>query len=909
VVSEDFIDLLIDKFNANAEEDEKNKISFIQFKQVLKLIEDEISRKETRKQTLEARMSGRPTLSHQYSSTFNYEEASLDVSPDQDSFNEEGNVVNPLQLRSMHDIRGQLLESITILEAFGNSQTVRNDNSSRFAKYVELQFDEKLARLVGGKISTFLLERSRLVHQIPNEYNFHMLSYLTKGSSEKSREKFLLQAADQYKYLMYDAHHRESMENPAFTLDLVRTSMLNAGMSQENLDDIFSLLSGILSLGNLEFQDNGDDLLATTVFVKEQRTLDICAHLFQIKPSALNDALVSHKLYQGNTPTLDAPPTDIRQRRITCAVKMHDVNYATISRDSLAKELYSRLFKHIVFKMNEKIDCMGFSGKSIGILDICGFEIFEVNRFEQFCINWANEKLHLFFIEQTLRAEKREYENEGINSTYSDTILDNEKVVSTIEGKQGIMSLLDDQILLNDYNPDNFITNLNCLFVSNSDVVIPNVYKDMEKQSNEKVYTFGINHYAGTVTYNAHQFIEKNSDTLYDDLMKVMRSSKSPFIVELCAPTKMDNEKNNNKKPPTVGSQFRKHLQGLIQLLAPCNPRYVCCIKPNEDKSPEHVDSALIKKQIEYLAMTKHIAIRQEGYCYRSTFAAFLRRYRLISTSTWPVWDQAGDQVVMCKEILSQASNSSFNGFPLRGRRLKEEQDYAFGHSKVFIKDYKAINSLEKMRSTALAALVARVQTVLRTRVVRREYHHIQAGVLLIQTLMRKLLAKKALAHRRKQLEFLQHCVRSWLLRMQYKKMTTKVFGKLPKEHVRMVQAKVRGMLCRSRLSRDHPDQYAHCVKIKNRLSDLKLMRELRCEEGMLLLRCKLDGAIRSMALTPFFVVGNCVHWHVGVVGKNKVGIPLDPSSKVSAVWCRVVPSLHCLSCHAMSLCDVLVLS
>lgn len=414
VVSEDFIDLLIIKFNEHADEDEKNKITFTQFKQVLKLIEDEISRKEMKKLTIIQRTSGRPMMTTQYSGAFDYTEASLDTS-DEDVFNEDGNVVNPLQLRSMHDIRSQLLESITILEAFGNSQTIRNDNSSRFAKYVELQFDEKLARLVGGKISTFLLERSRLVHQIPNEYNFHMLSYLTRGSVAKNKVKFLLEEPDQYKYLMYDAHHRESMENPAFTLDLVRAAMISAGFSEENMDDIFSLLSGILSLGNLEFEDNGDDLLATTVLVSNQRTLDVSAQLFQVKPSALNDALVSHKLYQGSNPSVHAPPTDIRQRRITCAVKMHDVNYATISRDSLAKELYSRLFKYIVMKLNEKIDCTGFSGKSIGILDICGFEIFAVNRFEQFCINWANEKLHLFFIEQTLRAEKREYASEGLS--------------------------------------------------------------------------------------------------------------------------------------------------------------------------------------------------------------------------------------------------------------------------------------------------------------------------------------------------------------------------------------------------------------------------------------------------------------------------------------------------------------
>ena len=652
----------------------------------------------------------------------------------------------------------------------------------------------------------------------------------------------------------------------------------------------------------MEFEDNGNDLLTSTVLVSNQRTLDVCASLMEIKPSALNDALVSHKLYQGNKSDSDASSTDassIRQRRITCAVKNHDVNYATISRDSLAKELYSRLFKYIVTKLNEKIDCTGFSGKSIGVLDICGFEIFQTNRFEQFCINWANEKLHLFFIEQTLRAEKREYENEGINSTYSDTILDNEKVVSTIEGKGGLIALLDDQILLNDFNPDNFITNVDCLFASNKDVVIPNVYKDQEKQSNAKVYTFGIHHYAGTVTYNAHQFIEKNSDTLYDDLMKVMRSSKSPFIVELCAPTKTDNEKTHSKKPPTVGSQFRTHLQGLVTLLQPCNPRYVCCLKPNDNKNPEDVDSTLIKRQIEYLGMTKHIAIRQEGYCFRSTFEDFLQRYRVLSTATWPHWDIEGNPVEFCRAILLQSSNASFNGFILRGRRLKEEQDFVFGRTKVFIKDYKAINSLEKMRSQAMVALVARVQGTFRMRVVYKDYRKTLKAVLKIQTRMRTRLARTALSDRVQSIIFLQKCLRSWVLRKRYQKLNTKVFGKLPRDHVRMLQAKTRGLLCRNSLRRDSPDVFAQCLKVKNRITDLLVMGELEREEGVVMLRCKLEGAIHSMALTPFFVIDNSVHWNVGVVGKNKVGIPLDPTSKVRSLTNR----RHLHSVHLFAVC------
>jgi myosin heavy subunit len=880
VVSEDFIDLLVVKFNDQADEDEKDKINFTQFKQVLKLIEEEISRKEMKKMSTIERVSGRPVFSTQYSGAFDYTEASLDNMSDDDSFNDEGNVVNPLQLRSMHDIRSQLLESITILEAFGNSQTVRNDNSSRFAKYVELQFDEKLVRLVGGKISTFLLERSRLVHQIPNEYNFHILSYLTRGSNAKNKIKFLLESPDQYKYLMYDAHHRESMENPAFTLDLVRSAMITAGFSEDNMDDVFCLLSGILSLGNLEFEDSNDE--GHDVVVGNQRTLDVCAQLFQVKPSALNDALVSHKLYQGTKPSINAPPTDIRQRRITCAVKMHDVNYATISRDSLAKELYTRLFHYIVSKLNEKIDCTGFSGKSIGILDICGFEIFAVNRFEQFCINWANEKLHLFFIEQTLRAEMREYESEGINLSYAETILDNEQVVSTIEGKEGLVALLDDQILLNDYNPDNFITNVNCLFVGNSHMVVPNVYKDAEKKANTKVYTFGINHYAGTVTYNAHQFIEKNADTLYDDLMKVMRTSKSSFVVELCAPTKCDNEKTHNKKPPTVGSQFRKHLNGLVKLLEPCNPRYVCCIKPNESKSPEFVDSALIKQQIEYLGMTKHIAIRQEGYCFRSTFDDFIRRYRILSTSTWPKWDHDDDQVKLCQDILTQSCNTTFNGFILRGRRLKPDVDYAFGRTKVFIKDYKAINSLEKMRTQAMTTVVARVQAVFRMRVDKREYFKTKISVLKIQTIMRKLVAKSSVANRRRRIVYLQQCIRNWIIRTTYKKMNTMFYGKYPKDHVRMLQAKTRGLLCRRHLEKEEPEKFAKCMRLKNRICDLKILGELKAVEGVVMLRCKLDAAIHSMALTQFYIVGKHLHWNVGVIGKNKVGIPLEPSSKVS---------------------------
>jgi myosin heavy subunit len=808
------------------------KLSFPQFKIALKLIEVEVQYVDD---TSKAERRRRQSVFDYHHVAMEYDETSSTAA----SLSER-ETVNPLQLLTLNDIRSQLLESNPVLEAFGNSQTIRNDNSSRFGKYLELQFN-LAGNLIGGKVSTYLLEKARLVHQSPNEKNFHVLHLFTQGTDSKEKEQYFLDSADSYFYLQY-ANKKLDGDEEKFTLSILKDSMKKIGIDAQMQNDIFQLLSAILSMGNLIFEDHGEDVAAT---ITNPDLLARCCMLLHVDPGSLEAALVTHKLHQNEKASAAAAAKAddsnsnggaTRPRRMTVAIKYHDKEQATISRDTLAKELYNRLFLWIVNAINTNIEYRGSQKRTMGILDIYGFEIFDDNHFEQFCINWVNEKLQQFFIEQTLRAEQEEYKLENVEWIQVD-YFDNKVVVDLIENKGGagsgggILSCLDDQQSFRNCNAETFTTALKNLMKShpnNSSFIAPEIYQRKNTDKNE--FKFGIHHYAGDVCYNTSHFLEKNTEALYGDIIRVMSSSRSSFISGLFADHRSNEEKS--KRPPTLGNQFKKHLNDLVNTLKSCKPHYVRCIKPNDAKSPEFIDDSRMIHQIQYLGIVENVKVRRAGFCYRETYTDFIFRYRMLSTSTWPKYDPTG---FATNGSLSPAATAAIDiltfqhptvwrhAYPYHSPPVVEAVDYKLGRSKLFLKDPTTVFLLEKNRTIAINAIVRKVQSTSRGHLVYKKYQTMRRGFIKWQAAARRFIEVKRFRKSLRDILKLQSCVRKFIQRCRFLKFKLQFQNIPPRLWAKKIQSRARGFAERRALAEKDPKKYEQVQEALQKIRDARL--------------------------------------------------------------------------------------
>lgn len=791
------------------------KLAFPQFKVALKLIEVEVQYVDD---TSKAERRRRQSVFDYHHVAMEYDTAAAEPS--------ERETVNPLQLLTLNDIRSQLLESNPVLEAFGNSQTIRNDNSSRFGKYLELQFN-LAGNLIGGKVSTYLLEKARLVHQSANEKNFHVLHLFTQGTDTKEKEQYFLGDASSYFYLQY-ANKKLDGDEEKFTLSILKDSMKKIGIDTQMQNDIFQLLSAILSMGNLLFEDHGEDVAAT---ITNPDVLARCCMLLHIDPGSLEAALVTHKLHQTDKASGDESKanTTTRPRRMTVAIKYHDKEQAVISRDTLAKELYNRLFLWIVNAINTNIEYRGQHKRTMGILDIYGFEIFEDNHFEQFCINWVNEKLQQFFIEQTLKAEQEEYKLENVEWTQIE-YFDNKVVVDLIENKTGIISCLDDQQSFRNCNSETFTTSLKNMMkshASNNSFIAPDFYQRKNADKNE--FKFGIHHYAGDVCYNTSHFLEKNTEALYGDVIRVMASSRSAFVSELFADHRSNEEKS--KRPPTLGNQFKKHLNDLVATLKSCKPHYVRCIKPNDSKSSEFIDDSRMIHQIQYLGIVENIKVRRAGFCYRETYEDFIFRYRMLSQVTWPRFDSnaLNDDPILAKKsaavnILTFQSPTVWrHAFPYHAPPVVADIDYKIGRSKLFIKDPTTVFLLEKNRAIAINAITRKIQSTCRGHFIYKKYHVMRNGFIKWQAASRRFLEVRRYLKTIKDIIRLQSLIRKFIQRCSFQKFKLKCHNVPPRIWAMKIQSRVRGYTERKSLAKNEPKKYEQVQDALQKIRDARV--------------------------------------------------------------------------------------
>uniref|UniRef100_A0A8C9U5W1 Osteoclast-stimulating factor 1 n=1 Tax=Scleropages formosus TaxID=113540 RepID=A0A8C9U5W1_SCLFO len=577
----------------------------------------------------------------------------------------------------VQQVKDIILQSNPLLEAFGNAKTVRNNNSSRFGKYFEIQFSRG-GEPDGGKISNFLLEKSRVVSQNQGERNFHIYYQLLEGASKEQREELGVTTADYYYYLNQSGTYTVEDVSDKREFSETTKAMSVVGLSDEEKTTVLQIVAGILHLGNISFREEGNYAV-----VESEDFLAFPSYLMGVSQDGLKKKLTSRVMdskWGGKSESI--------------FVTLNS-EQACFTRDALSKALYSRLFDYLVDSINKAMQ-KDHEEFNIGVLDIYGFEIFQKNGFEQFCINFVNEKLQQIFIELTLKAEQEEYVQEGIKWTPID-YFNNKVVCDLIESKvnpPGIMSILDD-----------VCATMHAKGEGADQTLIQKLQMQIGSHEHFNSWNKGfvVHHYAGKVSYDVGGFCERNRDVLFTDIIELMQSSEYPFIKDLF-PENLEAEKRG--RPTTAGSKIKKQANNLVQTLMKCTPHYIRCIKPNETKRPRDWEENRVRHQVEYLGLRENIRVRRAGYAFRRAFSKFLHRYAILTKETWPQW--RGDEKQGVLHLL---------------RSVNMDQDqYQLGKRKIFIKAPESLFLLEEMRERKYNNFARVIQKAWRKHIAVRKY-------------------------------------------------------------------------------------------------------------------------------------------------------------------------------------------
>merc|ERR1712137_5345 len=501
--------------------------------------------------------------------------------------------------RSVEEIKKIIMDSNPLMEAFGNAKTIRNDNSSRFGKYLEIQFNSNSAP-VGGVTSTFLLEKTRVAFQGKNERNFHIFYQMICGADMSLKNDFGINCDPTcFYYLGQSGCTRVDDVDDAKEFQDVRNAMNTVGIAENEAYDILRCLAGILHLGNIRFQGE------PPAQVTDRQPLEAAAAILGVDPNFLEQSLNHRQIQSGSA-------------RATQYAVPQNADQASGIRDALAKTLYARLFDLIVERVNNS---MAHSGECsvVGVLDIYGFEIFEKNSFEQFCINYVNERLQQIFIELTVRGEQQEYHEEGMK--WKDIkFFDNKIVCDLIHAKNppGIMRVLDDNCrsvhaLESSAADTKFLQKLVSVHSSHAHLAV----------GGSTGTEFTIKHYAGDVTYDVEEFCFKNNDNLYMSLVNCMQTSSVPFLVALFP----EDMSNSRQAPTTASFKIRESANYLVKRLSACTPHYIRCIKSNDKKLPLTFNTGRVEHQVKYLGLLENVKVKRAGYAYRHYKEVFLNRF------------------------------------------------------------------------------------------------------------------------------------------------------------------------------------------------------------------------------------------------------------------------------------------
>uniref|UniRef100_A0A8B9RN63 Unconventional myosin-VI n=1 Tax=Astyanax mexicanus TaxID=7994 RepID=A0A8B9RN63_ASTMX len=657
------------------------------------------------------------------------------------------------------DIDERIVEANPLLEAFGNAKTVRNNNSSRFGKFVEIHFNDKNA-VVGGFVSHYLLEKSRICMQGADERNYHIFYRLCAGASEDIRNMLHLNSPDSFRYLnrgctkyfaskdsdkqiMQNRKSSEHMKAGALKDplldDLGDFNRMCVAMKKIGLDDteklnLFRVVAGVLHLGNIDFEETGSTSGGCVLKNQSSETLQYCAELLGLDQEDLRVSLTTRVML---TTAGGAKGTVIK-----VPLKVEQANNA---RDALAKAVYSCLFDHVVTRVNQ---CFPFETSSnfIGVLDIAGFEYFEHNSYEQFCINYCNEKLQQFFNERILKEEQELYQKEGlgVNEVH---YVDNQDCIDLIEAKLvGILDILDEENRLPQPSDQHFAEAVHSKHKDHFRLTIPRKSKLAVHRNIRDDEGFIIRHFAGAVCYETTQFVEKNNDALHMSLESLVCESKDRFVRDLFENN--SNSKDSKQKAGklsfiSVGNKFKTQLNLLLEKLRSTGSSFIRCVKPNLKMVSHQFEGAQILSQLQCSGMVSVLDLMQGGFPSRAPFHELYNMYKQYMPDKLTRLDPR----LFCKAL--------FKALGLN------DKDYKFGLTRVFFRPGKFAEFDQIMRSDPehLAELVKRVNQWL----VCSRWKKVQWCGLSVIKLKNKMMYRASACIK------IQKTVRMWLCKRRHK--------------------------------------------------------------------------------------------------------------------------------------------
>uniref|UniRef100_A0A8B9H6J1 Myosin VC n=1 Tax=Astyanax mexicanus TaxID=7994 RepID=A0A8B9H6J1_ASTMX len=660
-------------------------------------------------------------------------------------------------------VEDKVLASNPITEAIGNAKTTRNDNSSRFGKYTEISFDRRY-QIIGANMRTYLLEKSRVVFQSENERNYHVFYQMCACADQPEFKSLRLLSADKFNYTCMGGDTEiQGVDDCADMAETRRTFSL-LGLKEDFQSDVFKMLAGILHLGNVVIKSSDSHLV-------------VFCDLLGVRGEEMSRWLCHRRIVLASETVVKPQP---KERAIN-------------ARDALAKHLYAYLFDCVILRINQALRVPGKQHSFIGVLDIYGFETFDVNSFEQFCINYANEKLQQQFNLHVFKLEQEEYMKEDIPWTLID-FYDNQPVIDLIEAKMGILDLLDEECLFPQGTDKNWLQKLYNYLGSKPHFEKPRL-------SNE---AFVIQHFADKVEYQCRGFLEKNRDTLYEELVDVMRASKFPLLTDF-----FTEEENNavtkvkvkaarpGVKPAnkqlrsTVGDKFRSSLYLLMETLNATTPHYVRCIKPNEEKLPFEYDSKRVVQQLRACGVLETVHISAQSYPSRWTYIEFYSRYSILMSQAEL---RAGDKKQICRTVLQ--------------RLIHDSNQYKFGRTKIFFRAGQ-VAYLEKLRLDRLRTACIIIQKHLRGWSQRRRYLRLRQAAIIIQEYIRgkrqikRTVTAAALKQGWAAVVIQRHC-RGYLVRRLYQLLRVAAIT---------IQAYVRGWMARKRYKKA---KICYCHQVQN---------------------------------------------------------------------------------------------
>ncbi|XP_072430500.1 unconventional myosin-Vb isoform X3 [Chiloscyllium punctatum] len=716
------------------------------------------------------------------------------------------------------NVEEKVLASSPIMEAIGNAKTTRNDNSSRFGKYIQIGFDRQYY-IIGANMRTYLLEKSRVVFQAEDERNYHIFYQLCASANRPDFKELKLSSAEDYFYATQGGNTEIDGVNDAEDFERTWNAFTLLGVKDAHQMNIYRVIASILHLGNVEIVSERD--VDTCGVARNDEHLNYFCDLLGVEHDQMEHWLCHRKLVTTS------------ETYVKTMSKQHAIN----ARNALAKHIYAQLFNWIVDHINKALYTTSKQHSFIGVLDIYGFETFEINSFEQFCINYANEKLQQQFNLHVFKLEQEEYMKEQIPWTLID-FSDNQPCIDLIEAKLGILDLLDEECKMPKGTDQSWAQKL-------YDRHSSSLHFQKPRMSN---MAFVVIHFADKVEYQCDGFLEKNRDTVHEEQINILKASKYQLVADLfqeekepatsniktktskisIRPLKPAMKAPNKEHKKTVGLQFRNSLQLLMETLNATTPHYVRCIKPNDEKSAFSFDAERAVQQLRACGVLETIRISAAGYPSRWTYHEFFNRYRVLMTKKNIILN---DKKETCKRLLEIV--------------IKDPDKFQFGRSKIFFRAGQ-VAYLEKLRADKFRAACMMIQKTVRGWLQRTKYRRMRKAAITIQKHIRGYQARRWMDLLRKtraavifQKQYRMHVVRRKYLHIRNATVTIqaytrgrfvrRVYHELLRQHkASIIQKYVRGWIARKRFSRiRNAVIYLQCcyrrMKARRELKTLKI--------------------------------------------------------------------------------------